>query len=126
LIHRRTHKYGARPTVFDGVKYASRAEAARARELDALFRAGKLRFWYSQPRFRLGVPENRYIADFLIIDRQGRVWVEDIKGVETDKFKHDRKLWLTYGPCPLHVLRWKRGKWVSEVFMGGGDAKEGV
>ena len=50
----RPHKYNAKPTVYNGVRYASKAEAARAMELDALAKSGKIDFWIGQPIFRLG------------------------------------------------------------------------
>lgn len=60
-------KYRAAPTVYGGVKYASKAEAARAAELDLLLKAGEIVDWIGQPTVRLGVPENVYRPDFLVI-----------------------------------------------------------
>jgi hypothetical protein len=101
----RQSKFGAVRTTYNGRSYASKAEATRAQVLDHLKAAGQIRDWTPQPRFRLGCPENVYIADFDVLGADGRRWVEDVKGHETAKFKRDKKLWRAYGPCPLHVLR---------------------
>lgn len=98
-------KYRAvRTTAANGLSYASKAEAKRADELDLLTKLHHIRGYISQPRFRLGCPENVYVADFLVFPKKGDPWAEDVKGVQTQKFKRDTKLWKAYGPCKLHVL----------------------
>ena len=109
-------KYRNSITTYNGVKYRSKAEALRARDLDLDVAGGLIRFWLGQPKFRLGVPENVYVADFLVIALHD-AWVEDVKGVETDKFRRDKRLWLAYGPCPLRVLR--RGRVVEVIVPVG-------
>ena len=106
----RPHKYNAKPTVYNGVRYASKAEANRAAELDALVAANEFRFWVGQPKFYLGCPENTYRPDFLVV----RVaWAEDVKGTETREFKKNKKLWAAYGPCDLRIIT--RGKCVETI-----------
>lgn len=100
-------KYGAVRTDYDGVTYASKAEASRARRLDDDVADGLTLWWIGQPKFRLGCPENVYVADFLVVKPGGVVIVEDVKGVHTPKFERDLKLWRAYGPCPLHVVSGK-------------------
>jgi hypothetical protein len=107
---RRPSKYRAKRTEYNGVLYASKAEANRAAELDLLLKAGNILDWIPQPMVRLGVPENVYRPDFLVIAQRGGVlghggdaWYEDVKGAETAKFKRDKKLWKAYGRLPLHV-----------------------
>lgn len=106
-------KYGAVPTTYKGVRYASRAEAARAEFLDSCAPIGVR--WIGQPRFRLGCPENVYVADFLVWDGV-RVHVEDVKGVRTAKFARDVKLWRAYGPADLWVVAGEE----IEFIPGGG------
>jgi hypothetical protein len=99
-------KYRNVPTVYNGVRYQSKAEAARAAELDRMVKEGLIRWWVGQPRFRLGCPENVYVADFLVVGLEGNgVWVEDVKGIETAKFQRDKKLWFRYGPTNLWIIR---------------------
>ncbi len=109
---KRPQKYKAQRTEYAGVMYASKAEAAYAQYLDA----GTGIFWVPQPKFRLGCPENVYVADFLVSEAFGDSWVVDVKGMETPKFKRDKKLWAKYGPCELRII--KGGKLV-EVIKGG-------
>jgi hypothetical protein len=108
-------KYRNVPTVYAGVRYDSKGEATRARELDTAAQVGLIRFWVRQPTFRLGVPENIYRADFLVVGLDD-VWVEDVKGAETAKFRRDKKLWAAYGPCRLVVVRGGVG---TEIIPGG-------
>ena len=111
----RTNKFGARRTVYNGVLYASKAEALFAQQLDALVNAGEIRFWVGQPLFRLGCAENTYRPDFLVIASGGEAWAADVKGVETPAFRRNRKLWIQYGPCELRILKRLRDAWAVET-----------
>jgi hypothetical protein len=104
---RRPTKYRAVPTVYAGVRYASKAEAAYAATLDLCVKAGETRWWIGQPTFRLGVPENVYRPDFLVCEADGSVHAVDVKGVRTAKFARDVKLWAAYGPVPLWIVNRK-------------------
>lgn len=112
-------KYRASPTMYDGVRYASKAEALRALELDMMQAAGEIRWWISQPKFRLGVPENVYVADFLICNEDNMHRVEDVKGMRTPKFARDVKLWRRYGRLDLHIITRKNNGWQREVIAAG-------
>ncbi len=103
------NKYRARRTEYNGVMYASRAEADRALILDLMVRDGSVLWWIGQPIFRLGCPENKYIADFIVVSpgffsESQVVRVEDVKGHETREFKKNKRLWKLYGPCPLWII----------------------
>jgi hypothetical protein len=97
-------KYRNQRTEYNGVWYASKAEARRAEELDQIQRNGFISWWIGQPKFRLGCPENIYIGDFLVLSKNNGARVEDVKGFVTPKFKRDLKLWRKYGPCPLWLI----------------------
>lgn len=112
-------KYRNTRTEYDGQWYDSKAEASRAAVLDLQVRAGVIAYWIRQPKLCLGCPENVYRPDFHVIATNGDTWMEDVKGVETAKFKRDRKLWAAYGPCPLHIVKGKR----VEVVQGGRDPR---
>lgn len=101
------NKYKAKPTEYNGVRYASKGEAARAKALDNFKDAGLIFWWIGQPKFRLGCPENVYVADFLVVGAAG-THVEDVKGMETPKFKRDKKLWMAYGPTELWIIKGQR------------------
>lgn len=111
-----TNKFRATPTVYNGVRYSSKAEAAYAEQLDLLVREGAIRWWLGQPKFYLGDTANEYRPDFLVVppSERGVPYTVDVKGVETPKFKRDAKLWKEYGPCPLHVVKRKGTKFVTD------------
>lgn len=126
LVPPKRSKYRNVPTLYNGVRYQSKAEAERAEYLDRMVALSAIDFWVPQPKFRLGVPENLYVGDFLVIaagvsllfkmENRAECWVEEVKGRETAKFKRDRRLWKSYGPCDLRIIR-KGG--VVDIIPGG-------
>jgi hypothetical protein len=111
-------KYNNVRTEYAGVRYASKAEAAYAYELDIMRQAGRINGWTGQPRFRLGCAENVFVADFVVWGKDGGAWVVDVKGVRTAKFARDVKLWRAYGPCSLHVVSGKKVEIVIPKHLG--------
>lgn len=81
-------KYRNVPTEVDGIRFASKAEAARYGELKLLEKAGEIRGLKLQPRFIVVDGYNNgegkrirpasYIADFQYIE-DGKTIVEDVK-----------------------------------------------
>jgi hypothetical protein len=95
---RRPHKYGAIATELDGIRFASRREAARYAQLRVRALAGEIANLQLQPTFDLhalgGIKVARYVADFAYRDeRTQQLVVEDVKGVKTPVFKLKAK-WL--------------------------------
>lgn len=107
---KRDHKYGAKPTEVDGIRFASQKEARRYSELKLLEKAGEIHALAIQPAFPLvapgkgnGGPYERalvghYKADFVYCEcRRGakcertRVVVEDVKGFKTPLYKWKKK-----------------------------------
>jgi hypothetical protein len=110
-INVRGHKYGAKPIVIDGIRFASQKEGRRYQDLKLLERAGEIWNLELQPRFPLSVPSTtgtvlgaakaiagtfdgrigEYRADFAYCDkRHGRI-VEDVKGFKTPLYKWKKK-----------------------------------
>jgi hypothetical protein len=82
-------KYKAVPTVVDGVRFASKAEAKRDAELQLLAKAGAIQSLERQPRFVLranGEKVCTYVADWRYFEGSREV-IEDKKGVQTPAFK---------------------------------------
>lgn len=92
------NKYSAKPEWVNGIRFASRKEARRYRELMLLARAGEIYQLALQPKFPLGTdeapvkirskgyPNGRrasYLADFSYRDKAGTFTVEDVKGMDT-------------------------------------------
>lgn len=96
-VSEKRSKYGAKPTVVDGVRFASQKEAARYRDLKLLEQAGQISGLVLQQRFDLevcGVCIGRYVADFEYLEREGGRWqrrVEDVKGYRTPLYRWKKK-----------------------------------
>ena len=96
---RKTNKYGARKTVFMGIKFDSKWEAERWGELTAMEKAGYITDLQRQISYEIVVNDQKickYVADFQYnkVDEYGNLEevVEDAKGVETAEFKLKKKL----------------------------------
>ena len=113
-------KYHNRKITLDGITFDSRKEAYRYRELKLLEKAGKISCLRLQVAFELIPPqyettaerytrgakkgqykrgkllerECAYIADFVYSDADGRIIVEDAKGMKTKDYIIKRKLML--------------------------------
>lgn len=110
---RQRRKYANEPTIVDGIKFDSRAEANRWVELRWLEDEKRITGLRRQVPFEL-IPAQTtpdglkvrplvYIADFTFM-REGRLVVEDPKGCSTPEWNLKRKLML-----------WRHGVWVVEV-----------
>ena len=98
-------KYHNIRTQVDGIGFASKAEARRYDQLMLQKRAGEIRAVGLQPSLVVA-PGIRYVADFLVVDKDGRVWLEDVKGVETQTFRLKRRLYETaYPGLDLRVIK---------------------
>ena len=111
------NKFRNKPTVVDGKRFMSKLEAERYRQLVRMRDEGIVSTFECQPRFDL-VAGIKYIADFKVIWPDGRISVEDVKGVETEAFKLKHKIWNhlyseIYGP--LQIIRQKDVKKCSST-----------
>lgn len=96
----RAHKYGAKPTWADGIRFASKAEAKRYLDLKLLERAGAISGLEVQPCYPIEAvnpsngevtPVGVYKADFRYLER-GRLVVEDVKGMRTVVYRLKKRL----------------------------------
>jgi len=85
------HKFGAVRTERDGIKFASKKEAAYYDELTLRKRTGEVLVFLRQVPFHLpgGV---KYVCDFAVFYADGRVEFVDVKGMQTAAFKAKRKM----------------------------------
>lgn len=76
------HKFKATRTEIDGIKFDSKAEAKRYKELLLLKEKGEVLFFLRQVPFFLpgGV---KYVLDFLVFWANGEITFEDVKGFKT-------------------------------------------
>lgn len=100
------HKYRvAAPAdrTYRGKVYDSKAERDYAEILWSLIGIEYAEI-VEQPRICLGVRENVYVPDFLVIPMRDPPMYVDVKGMETAKFKKDKRLYATYGRLPLFII----------------------
>ena len=99
-------KYHSTPTVIDGIRFDSKAEANRYMDLKSLQNYGEIADLQCHPRFLLqeafvhnGERERAiyYEADFSFTDHEN-IYVEDVKGVKTEVYKLKRKLFIKKYP----------------------------
>lgn len=96
-------KYRNVPTVVDGMRFDSKIEARRYEKLKLLRGMGEVQWFTRQVPFHLpgGV---RYVADFLVVWRDGSVGVEDCKGMDTPMSKLKRKQVLELYGVEVRIL----------------------
>lgn len=79
------------PTIVDGIKFHSKKEAQRFKELKLLQQAGIISNLLLQPRYPLVVADIKictYVGDFLYTDARSNEQIcEDVKGYRTDVYK---------------------------------------
>lgn len=91
-------KYRNKPTMVDGVRYASKREAKRHAELKLLERAGSVKGIRRQVRYSLDVNGQfvcHYVADYVYLERIKGGWVEfceDVKGYRTPEYRLKKRL----------------------------------
>lgn len=95
------NKYRAKPTIVDGIRFASKAEARRYETLKMELAHGLIKNLELQPKYPIvinGLKVCTYIADFKYQMLNGRMIVEDVKGMQTPIFKiKSRLLQAVYG-----------------------------
>lgn len=89
-------KYNASITEVDGIKFDSKKEATRYRELQLLLKAGEIGLLQLQVPFELnegGSHSLKYVADFVYIrTKTGEKVIEDAKGYRTEIYRKKKRL----------------------------------
>ena len=91
------NKYGAKPTIYNGIKYHSKFEAEYAKNLDWRLKAKDIKRWERQVKISLDVNDSHicnYFMDFVIAHNTGAIEYVEVKGVETAVWKLKFKLFL--------------------------------
>jgi hypothetical protein len=101
----RPHKYRAKPTVVDGIRFASMKEAGHYQGLKLREKAGEIWDLELQPRYPIevrGVKVCTYVGDFRYRERGDLVSkgdgqahflvVDDVKGFKTPVYRLKKKL----------------------------------
>lgn len=94
------HKFSAKPTTKDGIKFSSKLEASYYQALVLAQKSGRLLFFLRQVPFHL--PGNiRYIVDFVEFWSDGEVKFIDVKGYDTPVSALKRK--QVEDIYPIHI-----------------------
>lgn len=97
---KKKHKYGAKPTEVDGIKFPSTKQAKRYSELKLMEKAGEITGLKiegdEECKFSLNAPSGErigfYVADFVYLNKGSQCrTVEDSKGVRTSLYKWKSK-----------------------------------
>ena len=85
------HKFNAKPTELDGIKFSSNKEAKRYTELKILKSSSEVLFFLRQVPFHL--PGNvRYVCDFMVFWNNGEITIEDVKGMKLPLYEAKKKI----------------------------------
>ncbi len=107
------NKFRNEPKTVDGIRFASKLEANRYLQLKMMKAGGLITDFVTQKTYYLevnGMHICRYIADFEINWADGRVTVEDTKGVETPEFKLKKKLMLAIHGIEIELVKLQHSK----------------
>jgi hypothetical protein len=96
VCDKKKNKYRNTKTEVDGIKFDSKKEANRYKELKLLLKAGHIGLFQRQVRYELnegGTHSLAYIADFVYFDvATGKTIVEDTKGYRTKEYLKKKRL----------------------------------
>jgi hypothetical protein len=98
------HKFFAKQTEVDKVKFHSKAEARRYTELKVLKKAGQVIFFLRQTPFHLD-GNVKYLCDFMIFWSNGEITFEDVKGCDTPLSLAKRKMVEAAYPIRIEVIK---------------------
>jgi hypothetical protein len=99
--------------LFEGM---NKTEKHRAIQLEALKRDGQIReWWYEQITLKLG-DDCRYTPDFAIVDAEGLLRFEEVKGFWRDDAKVKIRVAAKQFPSKFTALQLVKGEWKREEF----------
>jgi hypothetical protein len=84
------HKFNAKPTVHDGIRFDSKKEARYYEQLKIRQKAGDVVFFLRQGPFHLP-GKTRLVIDFIVFLADGTVEFVDVKGVKTEQYKTKKR-----------------------------------
>lgn len=97
------HKFKAKRTEIDGIKYASKKEAAYAQELRLRQKAGEVVFYLRQVGMDLPGGVRHYI-DFVVFLSDGTVEFVEVKGFDAPMGKMKRKMTEELYPISITIV----------------------
>jgi hypothetical protein len=103
---KKRQKYNAVPTVVDGIRFDSKAEARFYEELKLLRHAGEISYFLMQTPVHL--PGNGKLeVDFMIVHSNGRIQYVDVKGKATKEWLAKRRVAEAIYPFKIETRKMK-------------------
>jgi hypothetical protein len=98
------HKFNAKPTTVDDIRFSSKAEARYYQALKLMQKSGEVVFFLRQVPIWLpgGV---KYVIDFQVFKSDGEVEFIDVKGVSTPLFIAKKKMVEAIYPIEIKVVK---------------------
>lgn len=103
FVKRSKHKYNAKATVVDGIRFDSQKEAKYYLQLKLRQRAGEVLCFLRQVPIHLP-GQTRLVIDFLEFHTDGSVHFVDTKGVQTETFKLKKRQVEDLYPFDVEVV----------------------
>lgn len=98
------HKFQAKATECDGIKFPSKLEARHYQRLKQMREEGKLAFFLRQVPLHLA-GGTKLVVDWVLFTTDGEVRFVDSKGMETDAFKIKKREVEAHYPITIEI--WK-------------------
>lgn len=98
------HKFYAKQTINDGIKFSSKLEARWYSIIKDMKDSGEVLFFLRQVPFHI-TPDVTYRADFMLFYANGNVEVWECKGYDTPEWKIKKKLVEDKYPVEIKVVK---------------------
>lgn len=98
------HKFHAKPTETNGIRFDSKAEARYYEKLLLAQKSGDLLFFLRQVPFHLP-GKTKYVVDFVEFWNDGEVKFTDVKGMETQTFKLKLRQVEELYPIKINIVK---------------------
>ena len=98
------HKFGAKRTELDGIKFSSKKEAGVYQDLELRRKSGDVLFFLRQVPFHLP-GGTKHIIDFVTFNADGTVHFIEVKGYDTPMGKVKRKIVEAIYPIMIEIIK---------------------
>jgi len=98
------HKFNAKPTVYDGIRFDSKKEGNYYLDLKLRIKAGEVIFFLRQVPFHLP-GGGKLVLDFLEFHKDGTAHFVEIKGFETKEWKIKKRIVEAIYPIEIEVVK---------------------
>jgi len=98
------HKFNAKPTVYDGIRFDSKKEGNYYLDLKLRIKAGEVIFFLRQVPFYLP-GGGKLVLDFLEFHTDGTAHFVEIKGFETKEWKIKKRIVEAIYPIEIEMVK---------------------